>query len=133
MSSSENRPEAAQASATSLMQLVLEVYLAAWTRSTAVEDEQRVSPVAASSDEEGHGDADGVPDLDHFDCRPGPCRSSVHRTTGFRYVEPVGRLVTPSGRARRFDRRSERLDGRPRACASIAAGALHSTDFWNGG
>jgi hypothetical protein len=131
MSSSGNRAEAAQASATSLLtQLVLEVYLAAWTRS-AVEDEQRVSPVAASSDEEGLGDTDGVPDLDHVDCRPGRCRSSVHRTTAFRYVEPVGRLVTSSGRAR--DRRSECRRGRPRACASIAGGDLHSTNFWNGG
>jgi hypothetical protein len=49
-----------------LNQLVLEVYLAAWTM-TGVEDEQRLRPVAASSDDADDGEtALDVVDLEHF-------------------------------------------------------------------
>jgi hypothetical protein len=132
MSSNENTADAAQATGTSLLtQLVLEVYLAAWTRS-ALEDEPRLLPVA-SFDERDRGDADGVPDLDHFACTPGRIHISVRPITAFRYVEPVGDLMTRSGRARRFDRRRECLHRHSRAFASVARDGLESTSFWNAG
>jgi hypothetical protein len=134
MSSSENRPDAAaQASDMSLLtQLVLEVYLAAWTRS-ALEDEPRLPRVAASSDEGDRGDGEGVPDVDHFDCTPGRRHISVHRTTALRYVKPVGHPTTGSGRASRSDRRRAFLHLHRRASISMAGRALQSTSPWNGG
>jgi hypothetical protein len=134
MSGSEHRPDAAaQATDTSLLtQLVLEVYLAAWTRS-ALEDEQRLPPVAAPSAEADRGDGDGVPDLDHFDCTPGRRHISVHRTAAFRYVEPVAHLATGSGRAPRAGRRRDCPYRHRRAPIPMAGRALHPTSLWNGG
>lgn len=133
MPSSENTPEAAPASATSLLtQLVLEVYLAAWTRS-ALEDEPRLPPVVASSDEGDRGDAGGVPDIDHFGRSVDRRHIAVRHTTAFRYVEPVGRLVTRSRGARRCDRRRECPHRHSGAFASVAGHDLHSTSFWKGG
>ena len=65
MSSAEGRTTGRPAADVSLLnQLVLEVYLAAWTR-TGVKDEQTLRTAAASADDVDDGDP-GVIDLDHF-------------------------------------------------------------------
>jgi hypothetical protein len=126
MSSTENTSPGASL----LTQLVLEVYLAAWTRS-ALEDEERLPPVAVSSDEGARSDADGLPDLDHLDCIPRRRHISVQRTTGFRYVHPVGHAVTGSGRGRRPGRRRECLHRRG-GSTSVAGAGLHFANSWKG-
>jgi hypothetical protein len=128
MSSHETGPNAAQVPDTSLLtQLVLEVYLAAWTR-TALDDEERLPPVATSPDEGGGGEADEMSDLDHFGC-PSPRRHiSVRRMTDLRYVE--ARLLVP--RRRRVLRAC--LQGhRGGAPAAMARAGLRPTNHWKGG
>ena len=67
MFNAEDRTTGRQAADMSLLnQLVLEVYLAAWTM-TGVQDEQTLHPVAASSDDVDDGDPElGVIDPDRF-------------------------------------------------------------------
>jgi hypothetical protein len=77
-----------------LTQLVLEVYLAAWTRQ-ARQDERRLPTVAASSDDGDRGDAEDVPDPDLFECPAQFGDLSVQHTTAFRYVEHVLPAVSP--------------------------------------
>jgi hypothetical protein len=114
-----------------LNQLVLEVYLAAWTM-TGVEDEQRLRPVAASSDDADDGEPTlDVVDLEHFIEAIRGLSFGVHRgeIAEWRYPSTLrgrGRLLQ-AGAVTRLRSHRRRL-GRRRDVQSERAGSVcHTT------